>query len=142
MIWGIIPCSKEKIWDIAPEKKAVRADEAYRSAFHRYARAYVCKHCEDYLILSAKYGFMRPDFMIETSYDVTFSRSLDPTISSHQLRKQALTYPHVTKLIVVCPQLYALRVQEAFAEHAIDIVYPLQSVGGFGAMHTWLKKHI
>ena len=89
---GIIPCSKEKIWDIEPNKGAVPANKAYRSAFHQYAAAYAQKYCDHTLIFSAKYGLMEPDFLIEGTYDVTFLRKKDPCISLSEIQKQAKSH--------------------------------------------------
>ena len=138
--WGIIPCSKEKIWDLFPELGGVRADRAYRSAFHLYAQQYVKKHCHSYLILSAKYGLMEPRFMIPKSYDVTFSREGDPYISMQKLRMQVDKYVNVMQWIVLCPSAYAKRISQAFVHVHTQIEYPLRGIKSFGAMHTWLKQ--
>ena len=111
---AIIPCSKEKIWDVEPEKGAVPASKAYRSAFHRYAAAYARKNCNHTLIFSAKYGLMEPDFLIEGTYDITFSRKEDTCISVTALQEQAINYAHATSITVLCPQSYAIRLEKAF----------------------------
>ena len=142
MILGIVPCSKEKIWDLFPNRKGVQAQFAYRSAFHTYTRKYAQLYCDQYLILSAKYGLMKPDFIIPRSYDVTFSRATDPYVSKRELRQQALRYPYAKKLIVLCPRAYAKRIEDAFSFSTIAMDFPLRGVGGFGAMHTFLKRAI
>jgi len=135
---AIIPCSKEKIWDIEPHRKAVRADKAYRSAFHRYAAAYAQKHCHHTLIFSAKYGIMEPNFLILGPYDITFSRESDPCISVSALRTQAEQYSHATSIVVLCPRSYAVRLEEAFSSLQAELHFPLRGIGGFGHMHRYL----
>ncbi|MAA80106.1 MAG: hypothetical protein CL916_12705 [Deltaproteobacteria bacterium] len=135
---AIIPCSKEKIWDINPEIGAVQASKAYRSAFHRYAAAYARKNCNHTLIFSAKYGLMEPDFLIEGTYDVTFSRAEDPCISLARVQKQAERYNHATSITVLCPQSYAIRLEQVFSSLPPQIHFPLRGIGGFGHMHRYL----
>ena len=137
---GIIPCSKEKIWDVAPDRGAVPAKDAYRSAFHRYARGYAQVHCDRYIIFSAKYGLMEPSFSIEGPYDITFSRPSDPVISMKNLQKQACLYRNAAKILVLCPSAYAEQVSHAFEGLPPRLVFPLQNIGGFGAMHRFLKS--
>ena len=138
---AIIPCSKEKIWDIKPQRHAVRADQAYRSAFHRYAAAYANKHCDHTLIFSAKYGLMEPDFLIEGPYDVTFSRNNDPYISMSVIKEQAQKYAHVHSITILCPQDYAVRLEQAFSSLSPTLHFPLRGIGGFGHMHRHLKQN-
>ena len=141
MILGIIPCSKEKIWDIKPNVGPVKAKDAYRSAFHQYARAYALKNCSHHIIFSAKYGFMEPDFIISGPYDVTFNRPQDPCILDADLMKQAQRYAHFKTVAVLCPKTYANKIEISFSKTTAQLVYPLRGVGGWGAMHTWLKQN-
>ena len=139
---GIIPCSKEKIWDLEPHRGAVHAKEAYRSAFHRYARCYALEHCEQYIIFSAKYGLMEPEFSIEGPYDITFSRPDDPVISMETLKKQAFLYQHFSSVLVLCPWAYAEKLSQAFEDVPTRLIFPLKGVGGFGSMHRFLKEGV
>ena len=141
MMLGIIPCSKEKIWDIHPQKKAIPASKAYRSAFHAYARTYAQHHCDRYVILSAKYGIMEPDFLIYESYDVTFSRPHDPYVSTEFLATQARNYQSMERIMILCPQLYAERIELAFEGLPPALLFPLRGTGGFGDMHRFLKTN-
>ena len=141
-MWGVIPCSKEKIWDKLPQKGGVRADRAYRSAFHIAAKNYAEKFCTGYLILSAKYGLMKPSFIIPHSYDVTFSRPDDPYIRLSELREQASHHKHIKKIQVLCPSVYATKLTQAFSSCDVRLEFPLRGLGSFGAMHTWLRNAI
>ena len=138
-ILGIIPCSKEKIWDVQPHLEAVQAQYAYRSAFHRYAKDFVKKNCSQYLIFSAKYGFLSPEDWIEGPYDVTFSRPNDPYISETELARQAQKLQGFTEIWVVCPRTYAQKVESACMPFSPHFHFPLRGIGGFGAMHRFLR---
>lgn len=137
---GIIPCSKEKIWDIEPHHGAVPANKAYRSAFHRYAAAYAHKHCNHTLIFSAKYGLMEPNFIIDGPYDITFSRENDPCIGASALRQQGAQYAHAVSITVLCPQSYAVRLEHALFCLPAELHFPLRGIGGFGHMHRFLYE--
>jgi hypothetical protein len=140
-VLAVIPCSKEKIWDIDAQRGAVRADQAYRSAFHKLSRLYAEKHADDWVILSAKYGFLCPGDRVDGPYDVTFGRPLDPYITQSDLSAQASEgWSKVGAVIVLCPSLYEQRVRRAFS--FADVQTPLKGVGGWGAMHSFLRRAI
>jgi hypothetical protein len=92
------------------------------------------------LILSAKYGFLQPQDRIEGTYDISFTRPHDLFISIEELREQVRNMGEVDKIICLCPSIYATIVEQAFGLE-IDMEYPLRGVGGWGAMHTWLKEN-
>ena len=136
---GIVSCSKEKIWDIKPDIGAVSAQYAYRSAFFELAKRYVQLRCKKWLILSAKYGLMTPEFQIPQTYDLSFNRAEDSCIPMEKLRNQAKKYHSSPTVLVLCPSLYGAKLEEAFAGSDVEIRHPLRGVGGFGAMHSWLR---
>lgn len=57
----IIPCGKKKIWDVQPDAGPVRAEDAYLSPFHQACERYAKTFFDEWVILSAKHGFLRPD---------------------------------------------------------------------------------
>jgi hypothetical protein len=63
----ILACSKTKAWSKEPELrgKPLLAGEAYRGAVFLYGKKYAEKHSIPYLILSARYGLINPETMIE-----------------------------------------------------------------------------
>ncbi len=69
----IIPSGKPKIWDRSPELGAVRAREAYTGTFHKLCQAYAEKFADDWLILSPRYGFLKPEDLVLGPYDVRFT---------------------------------------------------------------------
>ena len=138
---AIVPCSKQKIWDIAPELGAVPAAQAYRSGFHRLAAAYAQQLTPHWLIFSAKYGLLLPEDLIPATYDVTFSRPCDPVVSMRKLRQQAADYADARQIVSLCPRLYGEKIEQAFAGRAY-VVHPLRGVGGWGSMHRWLRAQL
>ncbi|KGL40682.1 hypothetical protein HCJ57_10360 [Listeria booriae] len=86
----IIPSGKPKIWDKQSDLGAVKASEAYTGNFHRLCKAYAETFDGDYLILSPKYGFLKPDSLVLGTYDVRFTaRGVTPeTIGLEALTQQ------------------------------------------------------
>ena len=122
------------------KRKAVLAKQAYRSAFHHYARLYAQKYCTHHIIFSAKYGLMEPDFLIEGPYDVTFSRPEDPCISTDEIILQAKRYDRFSSIMILCPRAYADQITSTFKKQNHKLIFPLNNKGGFGAMHSFLKN--
>lgn len=83
----IVPCGQGKIWD----KKmvgAVAAREAYTGSPFKVNREYAERFSDRWVILSAKYGFIPPDFMIPGPYNVTFKKKSTRPISIAVLKEQ------------------------------------------------------
>ncbi len=76
----IIPCGKKKIWDKYPSEGAVSAEEAYIGTFHRLAEQYAKKFFNDWIIISAKHGFLLPHDIVPENYDLTFGQKGKKTI--------------------------------------------------------------
>lgn len=63
----IIPCGKKKIWDKYPDYGPMEAKDVYISPFGKACQAYATMFFENWVILSAKHGFLRPnDIVLET----------------------------------------------------------------------------
>jgi hypothetical protein len=82
----IAPCGRQKIWDLNPSHGPTEARDAYTSQLFRRFRAYAERRGDKWVILSAKYGFMEPDFLIPASYDVTFNNLNSNPVTVDQLR--------------------------------------------------------
>jgi hypothetical protein len=61
----IIPCTKEKIWDNNPKLGAVAAKDAYTKPVFLKWREYAEQSDCPWLILSTKYGLIKPDKLIK-----------------------------------------------------------------------------
>jgi len=139
MTLAIIPCSKEKIWDDAPQLGAVAAREAYCSPLYRLCLQHAEQHADRYVILSAKYGFLAPSDPIPGTYDVTFSRPDDPVVTDAVLRQQASAWP-AQGLLLLLPARYEARVRAAVG-HRSDLsrTWPFEGMNDFDAMMDWLR---
>lgn len=84
----IIPCGKKKIWDDGITTGPVRAKDAYTGTMFKLGVLYARACDADWIILSAKYGLIRPYDEIE-NYDVTFKRKSSNPISYKELADQS-----------------------------------------------------
>ena len=84
----IIGCGKSKIWDRQSEAGPQKAKDVYTSGFATVKREYAQSRGCDWMILSAKYGFVPPDFVIPETYSVTFQYSSTHPISLAELKQQ------------------------------------------------------
>ena len=66
----ILACSKTKIWEKEnlPKNKKIKAKDAYQGKVFLYGKRYAENHNFLYLILSAKYGILKPNKLI-SDYD-------------------------------------------------------------------------
>ena len=89
----IISCGSQKIWDQIPRAGPTPALDAYTSPVFRISRRYAEHFSERWAILSAKYGFMDPAFVITEDYNTSFydpgaikTPELIEQVKSHGLR--------------------------------------------------------
>jgi len=85
----IIPCAQRKVWDSEPNTGPIAASDAYTSAAFRLNRQYAQTFGDAWLILSAKYGLIPPDFIIPGPYNVTFNHPAADTVTIEQIQAQA-----------------------------------------------------
>jgi len=84
----IVPCGSSKIWGKFPKSKATIAEEAYIGHPFKVNRTFAEKFADKWVILSAKYGFMDPDFPLRENYDVSFNDLATDPISLSELKAQ------------------------------------------------------
>ena len=88
----VVPCGQGKIWDRHPGVGPTAAQGAYTGAPFRVNRAYAERFASRWVILSAKYGFIDPDFLIPESYNLTFKKK-DPRLVDASVRLVRLLLP-------------------------------------------------
>ena len=91
-ILTIVPCAQSKIWKKQPKHDPEEARNAYTGAPFKVNKAFAEKFSgkppDRWVILSAKYGFIEPDFKIE-NYNVTFKSHFSKPIGINELKEQA-----------------------------------------------------
>ena len=78
------------------------------------------------MILSAKYGFIRPDFIIPCAYDVTFNDLSTNPISVPELTQQVEDQKlgRYDEIAVIAGAKYIKRIREAFQGRTVTIYTP------------------
>lgn len=82
------PLRQEKIWDVQPDAGSVRAEDAYLSPFHQACERYAKAFFDEWVILSAKHGFLRPNDLVSRNYDVTFGTGHPEIMTADELSRQ------------------------------------------------------
>jgi hypothetical protein len=84
----IVPCGQKKVWEKHPEAGPTMAKDVYAGSPFIVNRKFADAFGKPWVILSAKYGFIDPQFMMPGPYNVTFKRKSTDPISVTKLRDQ------------------------------------------------------
>ncbi|AXF56020.1 DUF6884 domain-containing protein [Salicibibacter kimchii] len=140
---AILPCGNKKIWDKEGDIGPVPARDAYIGTFHRLCRAYAEMFYPQWVILSAKHGFLQPEDTVSGPYDLSFSHKSDDIISmqslAEQVQKKRLSdFQH---FVVLTGKKYKPIIEKSLGPHA-DIEMPLLGSRGIGEMQQKLKQAV
>jgi hypothetical protein len=133
----IVGCGKAKIWSRGHHVGRVKAQDAYIGSLFKSARRFAEKRGANWLILSAKYGLLRPDQLI-SDYDVTFgSRG---AISSERLGRQWQRLRDRPAMAVCLASRRYVSLLRASIPEGVFIRAPLDGMDLFQRMR-WLRSH-
>jgi hypothetical protein len=122
----IVPCGLSKVWDKNPQAGPVAASLAYTGPPFRLNKQYAERYGDRWVILSAKYGFIPPDFIIPGPYDVTFKRkSTNPVtlaVLTEQVRAMGLNDFEV--VIGLGGKEYRSMIEQAFCLSGPELRFP------------------
>jgi hypothetical protein len=121
-----VPCGKRKIWDIDPEAGPTPAREVYQGVPFKINREYAEKFADQWFILSAKYGFIEPDFVIPENYNVTFDDPESNPISLAELQAQVRDkgLDRFDLTVALGSTTYAETVRNSFAGTRVTVIAP------------------
>jgi hypothetical protein len=134
----IIPCGSAKVWSRSPDTGAVPARDAYVGPPFKVSRAFAERFGDRWLILSAKYGFIAPDFPIPGPYDVTFKEPRTDPLTVELLLQQARD-AHLSdfdEAVALGGQEYRRIISEVFASFVVPVHFPFQGLNLFQAMRS------
>lgn len=139
----IIPCGKKKIWDVQPDAGPVRAEVAYLSPFHQACERYAKSFFDEWVILSAKHGFLRPNDIVSGNYDVTFGTGHPEIMTAEELRHQFCEkgFYDIEELVMLGGKKYRSVLNAVIGEHQY-INWPLSSYKGIGYMLQALNRAV
>lgn len=84
----IVPCGKSKISGRRPDQGPTQAAEAYTGGLFKLNQKYAERFGDRWVVLSAKYGFVDPEFEIPGPFEVSFKRKKSQPIDAGSLRQQ------------------------------------------------------
>lgn len=121
----VVPCGKRKIWDKYPTVGPVKARDAYIGTPFKVNREYAENFSNEWVILSAKYGFINPDFIIPENYNVTFNNTATNPITIEQLKDQVRErLTKFGKIVALGGKTYTNMVPAAFEQTGAEIITP------------------
>ncbi|HDR3893372.1 MULTISPECIES: DUF6884 domain-containing protein [Bacillus] len=138
----IIPCGKKKIWDKHSNYGPMEAKDVYISPFGKACQAYATMFFENWVILSAKHGFLRPNDIVLENYDLAFDSKSDEVISIEQLQKQMVdkSLLQFDEIVLLAGKKHKKVVTKLYPEEMIT--YPLEGCKGIGYMLQRLKEAV
>ena len=131
----IVTCGKKKIWDINPNTGPKEAKEVYIGPLSKKAKEYAEKYYpENWIILSAKYGFLNPNDIITQNYDACFHIKDSKTISLEKLKVQIenKNLDEYNRITVLSGKFYTQLIIDLFPDK--EIINPLNGCNGIGYM--------
>jgi hypothetical protein len=122
----IVPCGRSKIWDKNPDAGSCQAKIAYVGSPFKVNRKYAECFGNQWIILSAKYGFVLPDFALPGPYEVTFKRKSSGPVSVNVLKRQVseLSLGNFSQVVGLGGKEYRAAIAEAFAETDSKVQFP------------------
>lgn len=131
----IVPCGSKKIWEVDPHAGAMPAGKVYIGSFSKKCQDYAIKfYPRVWVILSAKYGFLRPDELIPGPYNVSFNDPVTNPINIRDLVRIADTKKllNIDEVVVLAGKNYVQMVKYVFRGKIIRT--PLSDCAGMGYM--------
>jgi len=137
----IVPCGQKKIWDRSPSAGPTAAKDAFIGPPFGINKAYAEQFGKAWVILSAKYGFIDPDFTIAEPYNITFKKKRSGPITTTHLRKQIdeLQLDRYTTVIGLGGKEYRKAIELAFAGRRPKLCFPFSGMPIGKAMQATKK---
>lgn len=140
----ITPCGAKKVWDKTPLAGPTIAKDVYIGAFANACQAYADQFFDQWMILSAKHGFLWPQDVLESNYDVAFDSPSELVISRDCLRQQILDkgLTQFDEIVVLGGKKYARVVLDIFDPQSYTLRFPLAGCKGIGYMLQRLNEAV
>ncbi|EEM28548.1 hypothetical protein bthur0003_26000 [Bacillus thuringiensis serovar thuringiensis str. T01001] len=120
----------------------MEAKDVYISPFGKACQAYASMFFENWVILSAKHGFLRPNDIVLKNYDLAFDSKSDEVISIEKLQKQMVdkSLLQFDEIVLLAGKKHKKVVTKLYPEEMIT--YPLEGCKGIGYMLQRLKEAV
>lgn len=126
----IVPCGRSKVWSKRPDAGPTPAADAYTGAPFTLNRQYAEASDGDWVILSAKYGFLRPSDLISGPYEVTFKNPFTRPIAIDALRDQVrqMGLDRYAEVVGLGGKEYRAAVEGAFRGTSVTLRFPFSGL--------------
>lgn len=140
---AVVACGAKKIWDLDKAAEQTPARDAYVGTLFKLSRRYAERFADSWIVLSAKYGYAEPDFVIGSAYDVTFNKTSTNPVHVESLRDQAkkMHLDRFNQIVVLGGARYVKMVRASLAGSKAEVRAPLKGLG-IGSMQSRLKQSI
>jgi hypothetical protein len=134
----IVPCGTATVWDDQPWRGPTEAYNAYKGTPFKLNRAYAERFADRWVMLSAKYGFIQPNFPIPEPYEESFrKKSTNPVHIDTLIQQIEDLRLHEFKVVVgLGGQKHRWIVQLAFEETTAITVFPFTNLPLGTSMHV------
>lgn len=132
----IMLCGAKKIWDKdGAGTGPYPAEQVYIGALHKKCQAYARLFFPQWVILSAKHGFLFPEDRVPANYDTAFGTKSPDLISMAELRSQAVEkgLDQYGEIVMLGGKKFTKIIPEVFGTN-IAVAYPLLGSKGIGHM--------
>jgi hypothetical protein len=133
----VIPCGRSKIWKKDPRHGPAKARVAYVGSPFKVNRAFAERFADKWIILSAKYGLIDPDFIIPKDYDVTFTKPSTNPVTMEQVKKQLQDMENLQEydtVIALGGEEYTNIVKQVFMDFS-KVMLPTEGLSLGNSMH-------
>ena len=134
---GLISCASKK------RPTASSAEELYDSALFSKSREFVKRQCDRWFILSAKYGLVDPDQIIEP-YEETLNTKSAPQRLQWANRVWQMLQTHVARdddIIILAGKKYREHLVPRLEDSGCVIHVPMEGLG-IGKQLQWLSERL
>ena len=139
----IVPRGSAKVWDKHATAGPTAASDTYTGGPFKMNRQYAECFGDAWVILSAEYGFLRPDDLVEGPYNVTFNKPATQPVAVAVLRDQVrrLCLDHFDEVVGLGGDKYRQAIRGAFADGTVELRFPFAGLP-IGKMLQATKKAI
>ena len=121
----VVPSGRRKIWEMNPNARPTLAKNVYTGPPFKVNREYAETFSDKWVILSPKYGFIEPDFIISEDYNVRFNDPKTNPILLSTLREQVKDrFSEYPCIVALGGSTYANLVVETFKSTDQKVLTP------------------
>jgi hypothetical protein len=122
----VVPCGKAKIWDRNVQAGPTAAADTYTGAPFTVNRKYAEQADGDWVILSAKHGFLQPADVVPGPYETTFKQRSTNPVGPAALREQVkqLELCRYDEVIGLGGKEYRAALEAAFEGTPVRLSFP------------------